>query len=175
MDKYSAWKVLLHRLNINMIYQKNTVKIATLNCRGLKKTYNHPQRKKQFIRYLQTLGCKTLVLQATHARDNITFIIGILNTQLNCKSSLWTQHCGTISLLTTNYTLKLISEGIDGGRFILASLHLITRDLRNSPTTPRWWTTDLPGRISSCAKPYPTDSFYGFISDQGQGCHSDSF
>ena len=114
---------------MNIIH--HTVKIATLNCRGLKKSENTKKRQ-QFIRYLRTLGYDILVLQETHASDNIT--IDLLNKQFNSSSSLWTQHCGIISL-SHNFTIKTISEGIDGGRYILATIHL-TRDLQDSSITP---------------------------------------
>ena len=54
-----------------MIYSHHTVKMATLNCRGLKKTENQKKRT-QFIRYLRTLGYDILVLQETHATDPLT-------------------------------------------------------------------------------------------------------
>ncbi|KAL9542841.1 hypothetical protein MBANPS3_008403 [Mucor bainieri] len=111
--------------------QNTTIKIATLNCRGLRKQDSSTKRK-QFIRYLRTLGYDILVIQETHADDQT--IIDTFNQQFNSKSSLWTHDCGIISL-NHNYTLQHISDGIDQGRYILASLHL-TRDLEHSPTTP---------------------------------------
>ncbi|KAK4510370.1 Vacuolar protein sorting-associated protein 70 [Mucor velutinosus] len=72
----------------------------------------------------------------------------MLNTQFNTKSSLWTPHCGIIPL-NTNYTLQHISEGIDSGRFILASLHL-TRDVELLATTPPIATLlNIYGRASA--------------------------
>lgn len=118
-----------------------TVKIATLNCRGLKKTEN-PKKRQQFIKYIKTLGYDILVLQETHASDQST--IDLFNTQLQCKSSLWTSHCGIISL-SHKFTLQHISEGIDGGRYILAAIHL-TQDMASSTTPPVATILNIYGR-----------------------------
>jgi endonuclease/exonuclease/phosphatase family metal-dependent hydrolase len=71
------------------------------------------------------------VLQETHAH-NSTFI-NLLNNHFHSKSSLWTQHCGII-VLNKQFTINLISECIDEGRYILASVHL-TRDIEDTTTT----------------------------------------
>ncbi|CAO3650984.1 unnamed protein product [Mucor fragilis] len=113
---------------MNNIYHQ--LKIATLNCRGLIKSENTKKRQ-QFIRYLRTLEYDILVLQETHAH-NSTFI-NLLNNHFHSKSSLWTQHCGII-VLNKQFTINLISECIDEGRYILASVHL-TRDIEDTTTT----------------------------------------
>lgn len=114
---------------MNIIH--HTIKIATLNCRGLKKSENSTKRQ-QFIRYLKALGYDILVLQETHASDISTQ--ELLINHFSCKSSLWTQHCGIVSL-STKFTLQNISDGIDGGRYILAHIYL-TQDLETTTTIP---------------------------------------
>lgn len=118
-----------------------------------------PKKRQQFIRYLRTLGFDILVLQETHATD--TTIIDTFNIQFNSKSSLWTHDCSIISL-NRNYTLQHISDGIDEGRFILASLHL-TRDLEHSPTTPPIATVlNIYGRSSTHSE---RSAFYSELMD----------
>ncbi|KAK4515206.1 uncharacterized protein ATC70_002816 [Mucor velutinosus] len=86
-----------------------------------------------------------LVLQETHATNTLS--IDILNNHFNSKSSLWTQHCGIIAL-NKHYTINLILEGIDGGRYILASVHH-TRDIQDSTTTtPIATILNIYGRAS---------------------------
>ncbi|KAI8635934.1 hypothetical protein BD408DRAFT_118786, partial [Parasitella parasitica] len=125
--QYSNLRLINNLMNII----HHTVKIATLNCRGLKKSEN-PKKRQQFIRYLRTLDYDILVLQETHATDSIT--MDLLNNHFQSKSSHWTQHCGIVSL-STKFSIHPISEGIDGGRYILASIHL-TQDYEQSTTTP---------------------------------------
>lgn len=134
-----------------------TVKIATLNCRGLKKTEN-PKKRQQFIKYIKTLGYDILVLQETHASDQST--IDLFNTQFQCKSSLWTSHCGIISL-SHKFTLQHISEGIDGGRYILAAIHL-TQDMASSTTPPVATILNIYGRS---ALPSERSAFYSELLD----------
>jgi len=111
----------------NIHYQ---LKIATLNCRGLIKSEN-PKKRQQFIRYLRTLDYDILVFQETHVTN--TTLSDLLNNHFNSKSSLWTQHCGII-VLNKHFTINLISDGIDEGRYILASVHH-SRDTQDTTTT----------------------------------------
>lgn len=99
---------------------QSKIKIATLNCRGLRKE-NNPKKRKQFIRYLTTSGYDILLLQETHALTEQ--IIQEFNIQFKTKSSHWTQHCGIVSL-NNRYSIQLVQDGIDGGRFILAQIQL---------------------------------------------------
>lgn len=50
--------------------------------------------------------------------------------QFQSKFSIWTQHCGDISL-NSKFTLSQIDSGIDGGRFIPADV-IHTSDTTNS-------------------------------------------
>ncbi|CEP13066.1 hypothetical protein, partial, partial [Parasitella parasitica] len=107
--------------------------IATLNCRGLRKE-NNPKKRKLFIRHLRSLGYDVLLLQETHALN--PHIIQELNFQFKTTSSHWTQHCGIV-ILNNRYSLDIIQEGIDGGRFILANIKLtgaIDNDISDCPT-----------------------------------------
>lgn len=141
-----------------MIFTQHTVKMATLNCRGLKKTENQKKRT-QFIRYLRTLGYDILVLQETHATDPLT--IEQFNIQFQSKSSLWTPHCGILSL-NNKFTIQSISEGIDGGRYILASLHL-TQDMDNTTfPTPIATILNIYGRSDASAS---RSAFYSELLD----------
>jgi endonuclease/exonuclease/phosphatase family metal-dependent hydrolase len=124
-----------------MISNQHRISIATLNCRGLKKTTDLNKRKK-FIRYLLTLQYDVLVLQETHA-DNPD-IIAQFNMQFKThnrpNSSHWTPHCAII-ILNNKYSLQLLQDGIDNGRFILANIQLTSTvpsendSTSNSPTT----------------------------------------
>lgn len=141
-----------------MIFTQHTVKMATLNCRGLKKTENQKKRT-QFIRFLRTLGYDILVLQETHATGPLT--IEQFNIQFQSKSSLWTPHCGILSL-NNKFTIQSISEGIDGGRYILASLHL-TQDMDNTTFTPPIATIlNIYGRSDAAAS---RSAFYSELLD----------
>lgn len=97
-----------------------TIRLATLNCRGLRKINNNKKRS-SFIRYLRTLGYDILILQETHALHQQ--IIDEFNLQFRTTSSHWTQHCGIVSL-NNRYSIQLIQDGIDEGRFILANIQL---------------------------------------------------
>ncbi|CEP09129.1 hypothetical protein [Parasitella parasitica] len=99
---------------------QNTLKIANLNCRGLKKTDNHIKRQ-QFIRYIRTLGHDIL-------------------------SSLWTQHCGIVSLPSI-YTINHIADGIDDGRFILALLTLTHDEADSLTNSPIATILNIYGRL----------------------------
>lgn len=105
----------------------STCKIATLNCRGLPKQNNSTTRQ-SFIRYLRTLRYDILLLQETHAANQQ--IIDAFNIQFRTttpNSSHWTQHCGIVCL-NNRYSLHIIKDGIDNGRFILSNIHLNTQD-----------------------------------------------
>lgn len=104
------------------------ISIATLNCRGLKKT-NNPKKRQQFIRYLRSSGFDILVLQETHANDETT--IQQFNLQFQTKSSTWNRQTGIIAI-NKKYKINPIEAGIDDGRFILADI-LHNNDINSSP------------------------------------------
>lgn len=95
------------------------ITIATLNCRGLKKS-NSRKKRQQFIRFLRLSGCDILLLQETHADSNT--IIDQFNMQFQTDSSIWTAHCGIISL-NKNIHISLIESDPQEGRYILADIH----------------------------------------------------
>ncbi|CEP15620.1 hypothetical protein [Parasitella parasitica] len=84
-----------------------TIKIATLNCRGLRKE-RHPQKRQLFIRHLRSLGYDVLLLQETHT-----------TTPHNSERS-------SASSFKPHLVIGLNTDGIDGGRFILARIRLGT-------------------------------------------------
>ncbi|KAI8380078.1 Endonuclease/exonuclease/phosphatase, partial [Blakeslea trispora] len=97
----------------------NIVQIATLNCRGLPKTGN-PAKFRSFSRYLRSLNIDIFSFQETHAHSDL--IKQSLNISLQTKSSIWTPHCGIVSL---NPNILLSSHpdiSRPDGRFILASV-----------------------------------------------------
>ncbi|KAL9536500.1 hypothetical protein MBANPS3_012607, partial [Mucor bainieri] len=71
-----------------------TLRVGTLNCRGLTKTAASSVRQ-QFIRYLRTCPLDLLALQETHAAS--TTIQDQFHLQFQAKSSIWSQHCGLVT------------------------------------------------------------------------------
>jgi endonuclease/exonuclease/phosphatase family metal-dependent hydrolase len=68
--------------NKNTTEEQYKIKIAALNCRGLKKT-NKKQKRQQFIRFLRLLGCDILLLQETMLLIQKSSISSICNIKLN--------------------------------------------------------------------------------------------
>ncbi|CEP18550.1 hypothetical protein [Parasitella parasitica] len=71
-----------------------TLRVGTLNCRGLTKTAAISTRQ-HFIRYLRTRSLDLLALQETHASSSS--IQDQFNLQFQATSSIWSQHCGLVS------------------------------------------------------------------------------
>ncbi|KAI8636270.1 hypothetical protein BD408DRAFT_438068 [Parasitella parasitica] len=71
-----------------------TLRVGTLNCRGLTKTAASSTRR-HFIRYLRTCSLALLALQETHA--SITSTQDQFHLQFQAKSSIWSKHCGLVS------------------------------------------------------------------------------
>lgn len=69
------------------------LKIATLNCRSLRKSSN-PTTSSHFIRYLRTQNVTILALQETHA--NTTQLEEMFHTQFQATHSVWSSHCGLV-------------------------------------------------------------------------------
>jgi exonuclease III len=116
-----------------MIMFQHKLKIATLNCRGLRKI-NYPKKRQLYIRHLRSLGYDVLLLQETHAINQQ--IIQDFNFLFQTTSSHWTTHCGIVSL-NNRYSIDVLQDGIDGGRFILANIRLTATsedDLSFGPT-----------------------------------------
>jgi exonuclease III len=105
-------------MNMNMKMQiKNKVtniQIGSLNCRSLSKPSN-PTTSQAFSRFLSSSKFEILCLQETHAHDETTQ--ERLNIQLNAQQSIWTSHCGIVSL-NPHINLESISVSRDG-RIIL--------------------------------------------------------
>ncbi|KAI9482817.1 MAG: hypothetical protein EXX96DRAFT_630868 [Benjaminiella poitrasii] len=99
--------------------RQTTIRIATLNCRGLKKT-NNPQLRKQFIRSLRKSHYDIICLQETHANDST--IIITFNMQFQTKPSIWTSHCGISN--NDKFTLSPVVPSNLDDRFIFASIQL---------------------------------------------------
>lgn len=76
---------------------RSHIKIGSLNCRGLSKLSN-PTNSAAFIRFLKDKELKydILCFQETHAEDTV---LERRHLQFNNnKNSLWTRHCGIVSL-----------------------------------------------------------------------------
>ena len=104
-------------------YTNHNIQIATLNCRGL----SHKLQKnaaKKFIKYLKTSSLDILAIQESHAEKKETQ--ERLDMQFSSKSSIYTKHCGIISL-NDKFTVTPIDTGIEG-RFILANIHYATEE-----------------------------------------------
>lgn len=116
-----------------------------LNCRGLRKE-NNPKKRQLFLRHLRSLGYDVLILQETHATTQT--IIQELNFQFQTTSSHWTQHCAIV-VLNNRYSLEIVQDGIDGGRFILAHIKLGTPTMDDTSTCPTIVTVlNIYGRFS---------------------------
>lgn len=122
------------------------LKIATLNCRGVRKE-NQPTKRQLFIRHLRSLGYDALILQETHATTQQ--IIQELNFQFQTTSSHWTLlHC-IIVILNNRYSLDVVQDGINGGRFILARIKLGTPPMDETISCPTIVTVlNIYGRSS---------------------------
>ncbi|KAG1468931.1 hypothetical protein G6F56_003553 [Rhizopus delemar] len=103
------------------------LKIASLNCRGLYKQ-QQAMKTSQFIRYLRLSGYDILVLQETHASSYA--IQEQLNLQMQTQSSVWTHHCGIVSL-NPKYLIHTRYIGTDN-RCILSDISLHTNDSSQS-------------------------------------------
>ncbi|KAL9539887.1 hypothetical protein PS6_011010 [Mucor atramentarius] len=103
------------------------LKIATLNCRGVRKE-NQPTKRQLFIRHLRSLGYDALILQETHATTQQ--IIQELNFQFQTTSNV-------------------VQDGINGGRFILARIKLGTPPMDETISCPTIVTVlNIYGRSS---------------------------
>ncbi|KAG1592700.1 hypothetical protein G6F47_009347 [Rhizopus delemar] len=84
------------------------LKMATLNCRGLRKTADSSTHN-HFIRYIRTHSLDILALQETHA--STTSIQNLFHNQFQASESLWSHHCGLISfsphITFSNTTMSL--------------------------------------------------------------------
>jgi exonuclease III len=78
-----------------MINKPPSIKIASLNCRGLTKI-NRQNQQEYFISTLRSLQYDILVLQETHAKT--TQLEDTFNKKFHSTSSMWTEHCAIISL-----------------------------------------------------------------------------
>ncbi|KAI8373809.1 Endonuclease/exonuclease/phosphatase, partial [Blakeslea trispora] len=107
---------------------QSTINIATLNCRGLPKA-NDFQRLRLFIRFLRSLNIDILCLQETHATTPA--LRAQFDMLFNTTSSIWTPHCGIVSLQQSLIVTEHSSITEPEGRFIYAQLfsHI-------DPTTP---------------------------------------
>ncbi|KAI8382932.1 Endonuclease/exonuclease/phosphatase [Blakeslea trispora] len=107
---------------------RTSLNIATLNCRGLRKAHN-PSSSNSFIRYLRSLNIDILCLQETHAAD--AQIMAQFDMLFNTHSSLWSPHCGIVSL-HRNLTIRALPSLTHAdGRFLCASVASDT-----DPSTP---------------------------------------
>ncbi|GAN07739.1 hypothetical protein MAM1_0173c07242, partial [Mucor ambiguus] len=96
----------------------------------------------KFIRYLHTLQYDILVLQETHAdnQDTIDQFNMQFKTHNRANSIYWTPHCGIV-ILNKKYSLDILQDGIDNGRFILANVQLTSTVPTESVSTPTPATT----------------------------------
>lgn len=85
-----------HATNPPMTNYKSNIKIGSLNCRSLSKL-SHPTTSSEFIRFLRNpeLQYDILCFQETHAIDSAR---DRLNMQFQSTRSIWTSHCGIVSL-----------------------------------------------------------------------------
>ncbi|KAG0769000.1 hypothetical protein G6F33_004027 [Rhizopus arrhizus] len=85
-----------------------SLKLATLNCRGLRKTADSSTRN-HFIRYIRTHSLDILALQEIHASN--TSIQDLFHNQFQASASLWSHHCGLVSfsphITFSNTTMSL--------------------------------------------------------------------
>ncbi|KAI8373788.1 hypothetical protein BD560DRAFT_327804 [Blakeslea trispora] len=107
---------------------RTSLNIATLNCRCLRKAHN-PSSSNSFIRYLRSLNIDMLCLQETHAAD--AQIMAQFDMLFNTHSSLWSPHCGIVSLHRNLTICALPSLAQADGRFLCASVASDT-----DPSTP---------------------------------------
>lgn len=85
--------------------------ICSLNCNSLRKTHQ-PSARASLIRCLRLQAPHLIALQETHATtDDITKSFDI---QFCAHSSIWTPHCGLVSL-STDLTLTRIT--LDLGQY----------------------------------------------------------
>lgn len=96
------------------------ITLATLNCRGLKKS-NKPSTRQKFIRQLRSMNIDILFLQETHADSSD--IENVFNMQFQTGSSFWSSHCGAVSL-NEHYTLSLLNSDGPDSRYLFLSVHL---------------------------------------------------
>jgi len=71
------------------------LKICSLNSRSLSKLSN-PEISSSFIRYLRSLDYDVFCFQESHASGDD--VQSTLNMKLQAHSSIWTEHCGVVSL-----------------------------------------------------------------------------
>ncbi|KAK4521393.1 uncharacterized protein ATC70_012008 [Mucor velutinosus] len=82
--------------NPPMTDYRSTIKIGSLNCRSLSKLSN-PTTSSEFVRFLRNPELKydILCFQETHATESVR---ERLNMQFQTNTSIWTSHCGIVSL-----------------------------------------------------------------------------
>ncbi|KAK4513051.1 uncharacterized protein ATC70_000088 [Mucor velutinosus] len=75
---------------------RSTIKIGSLNCRSVSKLFN-PTTSSEFVRFLRNPEVKydILCFQETHATESVC---ERLNMQFQTNTSIWTSHCGIVSL-----------------------------------------------------------------------------
>ncbi|KAG1046594.1 hypothetical protein G6F43_010926 [Rhizopus delemar] len=56
---------------------------------------NNTNKQSKFIRHLHSLNFDIMTFQETHVSDNI---LSLINAQLQAQHSLWSRHCGIVSL-----------------------------------------------------------------------------
>ncbi|KAG1320059.1 hypothetical protein G6F62_011522 [Rhizopus arrhizus] len=113
VSSYIPNKTLLnthsHASDISSIPSPN---LATLNCRGLRKTADSSTRN-HFIRYIRTHFLDILALQETHASN--TSIQDLFHNQFQASASLWPHHCGLVSFsphITFSNTIMSLCDHI---------------------------------------------------------------
>ena len=99
---------------------QSNLKICTLNCRSLIKT-GQPDYRSAFIRYLRSLKLDILSFQETHAHS--IQLQESLDMQLQCSASIWTKHCGIVSM-NPSITLTPILITIDQRVIICTLTHI---------------------------------------------------
>jgi exonuclease III len=80
------------------------LRIGSLNCLSLAKP-NQPTVSSEFIRFLRSQSFDVVSLQETHASDPETQ--QTLDMKFHAKSSIWSRHCGIVSL---NSSVVLVVE-----------------------------------------------------------------
>lgn len=83
--------------NNPMSFSSSTInlKICSLNCRSIVKI-NHNNTSSDFIRHLRQQQYDILCLQESHVSDDA--LIQSMNIQFQTQSTIWSAHCGIVSL-----------------------------------------------------------------------------
>ncbi|KAI9325887.1 hypothetical protein BD770DRAFT_457696, partial [Pilaira anomala] len=97
---------------------KSILKIGSLNGRGLSKL-SDPSQSTLFIKFLRSFQHDILCFQETHAVPSVHYR---LNMQFQTNSSIWTPHCGIVSL-DPLLTLHSLDINIDDRTIICKVTH----------------------------------------------------